>query len=745
MRRAACEAVQSALSTSFGSNGLCSRMAEQPAGPRQAAWGWRYQLRRAETVFSRYLRSLASGAEVDDASFRKVWKALRQALMRRLKRRGMWDRSPSLLGVIGHARWTEADGASSDALDELTADAYTFVFIDRLRSLLAQVAARPQVEGLVHLAIGHFLHDRQRRSDPLGTRLYSVLNAAIEPLLEAGELSAQPMDDRLRATTVLTFADVGSATPAMAEQVSAAVGDWIDSLLPELVTTTGRGFAPLLARVGDRIVGLADEGIDAFRFGDLIDPLRRHLRRRWTALPRTAHDAEAGPALLPAVESTPPDRAYESRRRFADLVDCVAQRLQRTDVPEDTLALLEALWAALVDGARDDPDRSETPTGIPSKRQLARDLEISRDRLSTLYEMVEGHVRTCLDQESLKTSERPTMSQDDPESARAQDRLMRQLHRRTIAAASQVRPGPQRALTAAEAPRVGGLYALAEGPHCEWLVLDRLANDPGRVLAAPADTLPLVGAGDLAIAADSPIGPLSVRCRLALALPEALFLASNASGQLAEDDRARALAIATADDEPASEALPDPQLEAWIRQLSVASEALLSTPAAEVKESAARFGDRRPKPTSTLVWSLAAALAGLALGVGLSRMATTAPAIEPSLESASPRLYPLETMRGSITLRFPADAQALSVPLVLSEILPCDRVEVTLRQHREVRWQQSNRLPDDGVLLLRLPRGFFDPGLVIMRITAHCDGKPPLSVDRAIDIVIDSRAPVPAP
>src|SRR5215470_14386258 len=101
-------------------------------------------------VFSDYVRLLAaSGQAAQPRQVALVWAALRRALRAELRKRGLWMSSPSYLGIFGFARWSErmaggraqaslgggAVRARDDALEELTAGCYCFIFVQRLRSL----------------------------------------------------------------------------------------------------------------------------------------------------------------------------------------------------------------------------------------------------------------------------------------------------------------------------------------------------------------------------------------------------------------------------------------------------------------------------------------------------------------------------------------------------------------------------------------------------------------------------------
>ena len=74
-------------------------------------------------------------------------------------------------------------------------------------------------------------------------------------------------------------------------------------------------------------------------------------------------------------------------------------------------------------------------------------------------------------------------------------------------------------------PAAGDLFVLREtaGFAVEWLVVEIDREEPARCLVVPADTNPLLGAGDLAVAGGSPSGALSVRCGCRLWLPAAVL------------------------------------------------------------------------------------------------------------------------------------------------------------------------------------------------------------------------------
>ncbi|RMH17474.1 MAG: hypothetical protein D6696_15675, partial [Acidobacteria bacterium] len=476
------------------------------------------------------------GEPPDAASFDEVWSALRGALIGELRRRGLWRLPPSYLGICGARRWREPAAEprfGTDALDELVAECYAFVFVHRIASLRAQLRLKTNCDGLVFLNVRHFVLERQRRHDPLGSRVYAVLRGAVEAAVAAGELHRSPGDSPLTNHTVLTVGPA-AGSPAPPAALAEIVAGWADDLLPELVTTRGKGHRRLEARLRTRLTGLADAGFGGFTFGEVLDPLRREVRRRWSAIFELARGEtgveDGGDRLAEVVELAFPDAGFEARESFARLVDCVSQRLAAGVDPAQRDEL-RALWQALVGWAAERgvaADGTPLPAGDkpPSQRALARLLGIPRHRLPSLYEMLGKLIEHCRTAAGYAGA-RAAVETATPAGARMSDRqeLRQELRRRTGEAvaravreeeASGARPPP---------PQPGDVYLLrATAEHgVEWVVL---GDDPAaadRVLAAPADTNPQASGGDLALPEEGPSGALTLRLKHAVGLPRALF------------------------------------------------------------------------------------------------------------------------------------------------------------------------------------------------------------------------------
>jgi hypothetical protein len=364
-------------------------------------------------VFTEHVRALVEGEAVEGPKFDELWQALRAALRREIKRRGLWESPPAYLGIYGWESWEPSGsrrgkGGADSALDELLPECYSFVFVSRLRSLEAHRKLKPNVDGLVFLNIRHFLHERQREHDPIGSQVFAVLQTAVRMAVAAGELAVIEGDVRIKNDTVLVFGP--AASPAAGGDLPAVVTRWNDELLPDLVTSRGRRQEEVARRLRDHLLALRRRGYGAVRFKDLVDPLKADVRARWAAL---LERAQGESAVEVSAEGTPetvrlvgPDTRAEEREVFRKLVDCVLAALERLQVSEKTRAYLATLWQFIrvqaSEGVEASPgslgeglaELAEAEEGRPSLRTLAEELRIPRERLPGLYqtlgELLEG-------------------------------------------------------------------------------------------------------------------------------------------------------------------------------------------------------------------------------------------------------------------------------------------------------------------------------------------------------------------
>jgi hypothetical protein len=366
-------------------------------------------------VFTDHVRALAAGGPLDSRRFESVWAALRAALRSELKKRGLWESPPAYLGVYGGESWAAADSLKGQdgALEELLAECYSYIFVSRLRSLQAQLKLKPNIDGLIFLNIRHFLHERQKQHDPIGSQIFEVLQAAVRLAVEEDELRVFSGDERVRNDTVLGFEAAMEDKRRVRGEISALVARWNDDLLPDLVTSRGQKQEEVVARLRGRLPELSREGIFTFRFKDLVDPMKADVRARWAALLDLAfgesvsqrEGAEAG-TIVRLVE---PDSGIEERELFRKLVECVLTSLEGLEVDPKTRGYLNVLWQFLRTQASEGMEEEsrvsrldqalqiefETVEERPSLRKLAEHLRIPRERLPGLYEILGDLLEQC--------------------------------------------------------------------------------------------------------------------------------------------------------------------------------------------------------------------------------------------------------------------------------------------------------------------------------------------------------------
>lgn len=371
--------------------------------------------------FTRYVISLSPAGEPDVESFHRLWQSLRGVLRSEVKRRGLWESSPSYLGVYGWRRWhspppgldlARASRAvmSGDALDELVADCYVYIFIRRLRSLRTHLRRKPNIDGLVFRAMRNFLHDTQKRRDPLGFRVFTILKSALRQAVRREELRVIDGGPKISTGAIFGFRATAEPSRAAAADLEEIVRRWNDELLPELVTATGKARQAVVERLQGRVAELPAAGIEAFGFKDLIDPLKADVRARWAALFHSVEGETAFEDLdtewVQVVRLIQPDTGVEERDSFDKLVACVAARLARHRAQRRTRGHLSSLWSFLHTFAAEAEvlavDASGPGAGaalgerLPSRRQLSKALGIPRDRFTDLYATLRLLIEPCL-------------------------------------------------------------------------------------------------------------------------------------------------------------------------------------------------------------------------------------------------------------------------------------------------------------------------------------------------------------
>jgi hypothetical protein len=335
-------------------------------------------------TFTEYVRRLEPGQSPSPETFEALWDALRGALRSELRRRGLAHTPPSYLGVYGHETWSEP------ALQELLADCYSFVFLDRWRSLKAQLQIKPNVDGLVFLSIRHFLHERQERHDPLGFQVFRSLHAAVTRAVAQGELVVVSGDPRVRNETALGFV-TGDRRPLPRDvDPSEVVRRWSEGLAAAFVD---RRHADAAAQVREALPELPRLGIERFRFRDLLDPLKAAARLRCAALLEHAEGQRgvAGPVGMSAIVTlVARDGTHDDEESFRVLASDVAAAIEALEMDVRRREQLGRLWRFVVAHVTDPGTDGDA---LPSFRKIGGHLQIPRETLPSLYATLARLVR----------------------------------------------------------------------------------------------------------------------------------------------------------------------------------------------------------------------------------------------------------------------------------------------------------------------------------------------------------------
>ena len=356
---------------------------ENPAPPKPTRNGG---------AITHYVRALAEGYDAAGTLFNEAWEALRQMLRAELNQRSLWTSPPSYVGVYNAQSWTDSGPTdrSMGPLDEFLQECFTAILIERIPQLLARLEVHSTIEGDVRLYVRNFVHDRQRDHDPLGFRLYELLRSAVLDALDARELFVLQGDRSIRNMTVLSFRERSPEPPA--EDLQALASGWAQGAVADLFSLGPGSRQRAVDRLRTQLVALRSH-VTAFRFKAVLDGLKYDVRAQLATL----FDIDRGETVLEVdedgrrnwIRSLQPETWVEDMDSYRKLVACVSEFVVRAEERAKTRRHLERLWGFL---RRFATSAEDVP---PSRRMLAKLLEIPRGHLPKLFELLGGFVQRC--------------------------------------------------------------------------------------------------------------------------------------------------------------------------------------------------------------------------------------------------------------------------------------------------------------------------------------------------------------
>lgn len=456
-------------------------------------------------------QDLASNTDFEAA--RSVLAGLLKGHMRRT---GFWERPPAHLGLPWARSWSE--GA---ALEELTADCFLFAVVRPLGTLVEFARSHSPLDPLVDLGVGWFLDETERLFDPLGHGLRKRLQVAARRLVRRGALYAETGASTIGPTVVLTFSSKGIASPSE-DALRVALGDWVEDLTLELLTTRGPQPHPLTLRLEDRLRSLETAGVESFRILDLVETLRQAFNKRFGLAVLAVERPQD--RIFPELEIP---RHFEERRRFRTFLSCVGDSIDELTAEASTYGHLSCLWFFLRHRAH-----FEGTVG-PTAEVLTDHLDISLNQTRSIFAILQRLLDVCrgATADEVRTPRAGSMpqvfptaevvsvqglpAQGNPEHGNlAQEKglaeaLVAEFHTALAQLPERVESGSARDPSDLQVGMFSIVHTAGRTPLL-WLTVETNGS-AGTARLVPADLFPAVGHRDLVFEVAG-LGPLRLRC-----------------------------------------------------------------------------------------------------------------------------------------------------------------------------------------------------------------------------------------
>ena len=744
--------------------------------------------------FSDFICSLRSGDEPSQQSFDVFLSKLRPALLRQVFWRGLWDRPPRYLGVVGSS-WTDPE-----AREELLADFCEFM-VRRLPGLWRRCEEEPDIDYLVYLNIRNFVHQAQEKHDPVGSRIHRILKSAVKRAIDGKRLYllashleiyegargdpeqelGRNAGEKIDYSSTLGFTPQTDPLNARGVDLEPRVELWRAELLPDLVTAYQ--YTGVVLKLEACIGSLRDQEVESFHFGDLMDCLRTQARA-WLVTAQQASEGRSAPGdddenqrLVPIVG---PDTGIEGRDALYKLSRCVAAGIGQLE-DRRTRDYLLKLWLCLHNWAAESVE-SEDRTDfaglegdrLPSAKKLSEILGIPRNRISDLKHTLGRLVRACQRSVSGKV---PVSKRDDelpgrglsvgsPSRARQEEgsidmRRKNRLERlRVQMGEAAARFADDRARIESQRrwpPRLGDIFLLDEGGGApvEWLAVEQDAEDLRRLLVVPADGNPFIGSRDVEVPAEAAAGLTSIRCDLGVWLDAGTLAPERRTGVLSLEHinrvrhKRRAIeAGSRAGSVLEQEVDQDPEYQEWRETIAAARAVLKDRSAVEVRgpSSARRTSAGSPAAVAASILLMVAVGLGGTVAMQRARIADLQQNLKrallptPQIDLPFHHFTGLEPVRGPdqpLVVAATAERIALIFEVAEPEPYPSYRLEMLESDTEREIWTDDRLTRTGSELSLDVPRSLFSSGSYVFRIYGLGKNAPALVEEYTLSVKIE--------
>ena len=282
------------------------------------------QKKKPEPRFTPYILDVKKDTKIYPP-LPELLSAIADALYNEMKKRNLWDKSPSWLDCAGD-KWKK----DSEEFKQLVNFFYGKSILNRLTSLKARAKKGQNIDNYVIRNIKNDLTREQQKWDKVGHAVYENLNFAIFSLIEVGIIEIyrrfRNWQTKIDQQTLLAFSSSYSTTLADDQLMFEALGKNTLFRDVSLLIKLGKKDKQLEEPLCEMIYQLKKSGVNHFQFSSLIEPVKKYVRIARTKI-ESEGDDDNDRSEDNVVNIPEPDEIYLSE--FCDEIRCVIKRLKR--------------------------------------------------------------------------------------------------------------------------------------------------------------------------------------------------------------------------------------------------------------------------------------------------------------------------------------------------------------------------------------------------------------------------------